>query len=119
MIATLEAPMLVNCVAYQDGKRTAHDLPREKVAEFVRRGEGFVWVAFVDPTPEEIVEMQRALALNDRALDDLRTGDQQPKVDVYGRSMFVVAHPIDVHEGELVVGELYLFVGPNYVLSMR
>ena len=39
--------MIVNCVAYQDGKKLA-DIPKEAISEYVHRPECFVWVALKD-----------------------------------------------------------------------
>jgi hypothetical protein len=41
--------MLVNCVAYQNGRKLA-DIPVEDISEYVSRPDCFVWVALHDPT---------------------------------------------------------------------
>ena len=110
--------MLINCVAYQDGKRLG-DIPREDISEYVKRPECFVWVALKDPEPAELDEMQSEFGLHELAVEDATRGHQRPKIEEYGDSVFAVLHvpqlaPQDVHKGELD-----LFVGRNYVLSVR
>jgi len=41
--------MLINCVAYQDGRKLA-DLPVEQISNYVVRPDCFVWVALRDAT---------------------------------------------------------------------
>ena len=40
--------MLVNCVAYEEGRKLA-DIPEEDISEYLRRPDCFVWVALKDP----------------------------------------------------------------------
>jgi len=50
-------PMLVNCVAYQDGKKLA-DIDKREISNYVSRPDCFVWVALKDPDDAELAEMQ-------------------------------------------------------------
>jgi magnesium transporter len=110
--------MLVNCVAYQDGKKLA-DIPKEAISEYVHRPECFVWVALKDPTPEELEEMEKEFDLHPLAVEDARHGHQRPKIEEYGNSLFAVLHVVELREGEINVGEIDIFVGRNYILSIR
>ena len=110
--------MLVNCVAYQDGRKVA-DIPKEAISEYVKRPECFVWVALKDPTPEELEEMAREFNLHDLAVEDARHGHQRPKIEEYGNSLFIVMRTIEVAGDELRLGEIDVFAGPNYLLSVR
>jgi len=110
--------MLVNCVAYQDGHKLA-DIPKDAISEYVKRPECFVWVALKDPTPEELEEMAREFDLHDLAVEDARHGHQRPKIEEYGNSLFCVLHVVELHGDDVEVGEIDIFVGPNYILSVR
>ena len=59
--------MLVNCVAYQDGKKLA-DISIADISEYVVRPECFVWVALKDPDVAELAEMQIEFGLHDLAV---------------------------------------------------
>jgi magnesium transporter len=113
--------MLINCVVYRDGTRLS-DIPVSQISEWLARPDCFVWVALQDATPEELDEMQREFSLHELAVEDARHGHQRPKIEEYGESLFAVLHLIepdaDSDKG-LSVGEVDVFVGPNYVLSVR
>jgi magnesium transporter len=110
--------MLVNCAAYQDGKKLG-DIKPEDISEYLRRPECFVWVALKDPGPGELASLQNEFDLHELAIEDARQGHQRPKIDEYGGSLFAVLHNIEVVSEELRVGEIDIFVGKNYVLSVR
>jgi magnesium transporter len=110
--------MLVNCVAYQEGRKIA-DIPKEAISDYVKRPDCFVWVALKDPEPAELEEMQKEFDLHELAIEDARLGHQRPKVEEYGNSLFAVLHSIEMRDGELHQGEVDIFVGPNYILSVR
>jgi magnesium transporter len=110
--------MLINCVAYQDGKKLA-DIAVEDISEYIDRPACFVWVALKDPQHEELDAMQREFGLHELAVEDAQHGHQRPKIEEYGDSLFAVLHLIEVEGDELRIGEVDVFVGPNYVLSVR
>lgn len=110
--------MLINCVAYQNGAKL-RDIPVAEISDFVSRPDCFVWVALFDPSPAEIKLMQEEFDLHELAVEDSSHGGQRPKVEEYGDVLFSVMHLPSFDQGELVVGELDVFAGPNFVLSMR
>jgi magnesium transporter len=110
--------MLINCAAYQDGKKLG-DIRKEEIHEYLGRPGCFVWVALKDATPEELAEMQREFGLHELAVEDARHGHQRPKLEEYGDSLFAVVHTVEAAGDELNVGELSIFAGRNYLLSVR
>jgi magnesium transporter len=110
--------MLINCVAYQDGRKLA-DIPVADISDYVARQDAFVWVALRDATPAELAVMQEEFGLHELAVEDAGRGQQRPKIEEYGDSLFVVVKMLELREGELHLGEVDIFVGPNYVLSNR
>jgi len=110
--------MLINCVAYQDGKRLT-DVEKTDIRRYVSHPECFVWVALYNPNPEELAEMQEEFGLHALAVEDAHHGHQRPKIDEYGDSLFCVLQTVEVAGEELNVGEVAIFVGANYVLSVR
>lgn len=110
--------MLINCAAYQNGKKLA-DIPIEQIHLFVSRPDCFVWVALKDPEAAELELMQAEFGLHDLAVEDAHKGHQRPKIEEYGQSLFVVLHMVENGSDELSVGEVCIFVGNNYVLSVR
>lgn len=110
--------MLINCVAYENGMRLAN-ITVEEISDYLERLECFVWVALQDATPEELDKMKEEFNLHELAVEDARHGHQRPKLEEYGESLFVVMHLLESNQGENNPGELNVFVGPNYVLSVR
>jgi magnesium transporter len=110
--------MLVNCVAYQDGRKLA-DIEKHEISNYLARPGSFVWVALRDTTEEELGEMQEEFDLHPLAVEDARHGHQRPKIEEYGDSLFVVMNTIEVEGEDLRAGEIHVFAGPNYVLSVR
>ena len=110
--------MLINCVAYEDGRKLG-DISQQEIGAHVSRPERFVWVALKAPVPEEIDQMERQFRLHPLAVEDARHGHQRPKLEEYGDSLFVVLHTVELADGELVTGEVDVFVASNYVLSLR
>jgi magnesium transporter len=110
--------MLINCAAYQDGKKLG-DIRQEEIHEYLSRPGSFVWVALKDATPDELVEMQRQFGLHELAVEDAQHGHQRPKLEEYGDSLFAVVHTVETAGDEIKVGELSIFAGRNYLLSVR
>jgi magnesium transporter len=110
--------MLINCVAYQEGTKLA-DISKEQISDYVSRPECFVWVALKDADVGELAEMKEEFGLHELAVEDAHHGHQRPKIEEYGDSLFAVLQNVDIVAGELKVGEVDIFVGPNYVLSIR
>jgi magnesium transporter len=110
--------MLVNCAAYQEGHKLA-DIPKEDISEYVKRPDCFVWVALKDPSAAELEEMREEFGLHELAVEDAHTGHQRPKIEEYGDSLFAVLHTVEIQGDDLGVGEVDIFVGPNYILSIR
>jgi magnesium transporter len=110
--------MLINCAAYENGKKLA-DCPVEDISEFLARPDCFVWVALKDATPDELAIMQHEFGLHDLAVEDARHGHQRPKIEEYGETLFAVLHTVALTPDEVTLGELNIFVGPNFVLSVR
>jgi magnesium transporter len=110
--------MLINCVAYQDGKKLA-DVPVQDIPNYLKRPGCFIWVALRDAEPAELEQMRVEFGLHELAVEDARHGHQRPKIEEYGDSLFAVVHTVEMIDGDLVVGELDIFIEQDYVLSVR
>jgi len=110
--------MLINCVAYLNGIKLT-DIPVEEISDYLEKPNCFVWVALRDTTEAELEKMQEEFGLHDLAIEDARHGHQRPKIEEYGDILFAVMHLVEVEGSELTLGEISLFVGLNFVLSIR
>jgi magnesium transporter len=110
--------VLINCAAYKGGKKLA-DIRIEDIRDYLGMPGCFVWVAIRDASAEELAEMQRQFGLHELAVEDASHGHQRPKLEEYGDSLFAVVHTVDTEGDELKTGELSIFAGRNYILSVR
>lgn len=110
--------MLVNCVAYQHGRRLA-DIPVGEIRQYISRTDCFVWLALKEPESAELEALMDEFDLHPLAVEDASHGHQRPKIEEYGDSLFVVLHGVEVVDGDLQTGEVAVFVGSNYIISVR
>jgi magnesium transporter len=110
--------MLISCVVYKDGLKFA-DISVDEIHHYVDRADCFVWVAVYEPDADALAQMQREFNLHPLAIEDAQKGHQRAKFEEYGESLFTVAHMIEEVDGELRVGEVDIFAGRNYILSVR
>ena len=110
--------MLVNCVAYQQGQKLA-DIPIADISDWLAKPDCFIWVALRDASPAELAQMQEEFDLHPLAVEDASRGHQRPKIEEYGDIVFVVMHLLEMQQDEVHVGEVAVFVGRKFVLSVR
>ncbi len=110
--------MLINCVAYREGRKLA-DIPVADISDYIEKHDNFVWVALRDADSAELAVMQEEFGLHELAVEDSARGNQRPKIEEYGDSLFVVLQTVELNGEELCIGEVDIFVAHNYVLSIR
>jgi magnesium transporter len=110
--------MLIKCVVYSGGKKVA-EIPPSEIHNYVCQPGCFVWVALRDRDAGLLEEMQKEFGLHPLAVEDAQQGHQRPKIEEYGDSLFAVLHMVELDGDELRVGEVDIFAGPNYLLSVR
>ena len=80
----------------------------------------FDWIGLCEPTAEEMDLVRRQFALHPLAVEDAMSPQQMPKIDVYGRCLFIVARTAELEEGERIgYGQTALFLGPDYLVTVR
>lgn len=110
--------MLVNCVVYQEGKKLK-DINIEEISDYLQIPDCFVWVALKDAELAELEKMREEFDLHPLAVEDAWHKHQRPKIQEYGDSVFAVMQLVSFFHDELIIGEVDVFVGKNYVLSVR
>jgi magnesium transporter len=113
---------LVDSAIYVAGDRVASlgDLAAT-YEELRRRTDGVAWIGLYRPDGQELASMAREFAIHDLALEDAILAHQRPKLERYDDILFVVLRAAryldDVEEVEF--GELHIFVGPDFVVTVR
>jgi magnesium transporter len=113
-----ELVLLINCIAYHDGKKV-RDISIDEISDYLARPGHFVWVALKDADAAELDVMKAEFGLHELAVEDARHGHQRPKIEEYGDSLFAVVHSAELSGTELLIGEVDIFVEKNFVLSVR
>jgi magnesium transporter len=116
--------MIVDSAHYKDGARQHEEaLTPERAAELrgsASSGE-FVWIGLHEPEPGELEHLQELFGLHELAVEDAQQAHQRPKIEDYGDDVFVVLKTAHYHEDheEVHFGEIALFAGPGYVITVR
>src|SRR5215204_138737 len=81
---------------------------------------GLRWVNIEQPGAREREWLEQNFDFHALDLEDVLSRNQRPKIDVYDDYLFIVLHfPVfDPAAGRLGTGELDLFVGPGYVVTI-
>ena len=115
--------MIVDSAVYRDGTRVpvdcgVSDLPA--LRERCQPGD-FVWVGLHEPDVSELGEVAAAFSLHSLAVEDAVKAHQRPKLERYDDSLFLVLKTLWYVDEEDAVetGEINLFVGPDFVVSVR
>jgi magnesium transporter len=111
---------VVNSIAYAGGLRLG-EVAIPDISEVLKQPGRFVWIGLHDPDAEVLAEVQQEFSLHDLAIEDAARAHQRPKLERYGDSLFAVLHTahLDRATGAMEFGETHLFVGANYVVSIR
>ncbi|GAB3219147.1 magnesium and cobalt transport protein CorA [Glycomyces halotolerans] len=112
-------PVVDNAV-YADGLRVETD-SLERTYELVREGRGMSWIGLYRPDRAVVGSIAAEFGFHELAVEDALEAHQRPKLERYGETLFVVLRPARyVDPSEVVeIGELHVFVGPEFVVTIR
>ncbi|MFE3992159.1 magnesium and cobalt transport protein CorA [Streptomyces goshikiensis] len=113
---------VIDSAVYHDGRRVASPAT---LAETFRRlreePDGMAWIGLHRPTETELHSLADEFNLHPLAVEDALEAHQRPKLERYGDTLFVVlraARYLDAPE-EVDFGELHIFVGPDFLITVR
>ena len=105
---------------YTAGKCTEQDIAIDGAARGELPRGCFDWVGVAEPTADEMELVRRQFDLHPLAIEDALDPNQLPKIEVYGKTLFIVARTAAIEEGEnIVYGQTSIFLGPDFILSVR
>jgi len=113
---------LVNSSIYRNGARVkALSSLDQTFAALDDYSDALAWIGLYRPESSELLSLAQEFDLHELAVEDAITAHQRPKLERYGTTLFVVLRAAryldDVEEVEF--GELHLFIGANFVISVR
>jgi magnesium transporter len=116
--------VIVDNALYRKGERVDVDLDIHDLAGLRAQATGqedFVWVGLHDPDSEELELVASVYDLHELAVEDAIRAHQRPKVERYADSLFMVLKTLWYVDEEDAVetGEISLFVGPKFVVTVR
>jgi magnesium transporter len=81
---------------------------------------GLRWVNIERPTPVDQAWLEEHFEFHPLDYEDVASRNQRPKIDEYPDYLFIVLHfPVfDKAVGRLNAGELDIFVGPDYLITL-
>jgi magnesium transporter len=113
---------LVDSAVYVDGDRVSSP---ESLAETYdslhERQDGLAWIGLYRPDEADVGSLASEFGLHELAVEDAIVAHQRPKLERYDDTLFVVlraARYLDASE-EVEFGELHVFVGPDFVITVR
>jgi magnesium transporter len=113
---------VVQAALYRDGVRvSAPATLAETFRELREHPSGMAWIGLARPTEGELLSLAAEFDLHPLSVEDAMEAHQRPKLERYGDTLFVVlraARYLDAPE-EVDFGELHVFVGPDFVITVR
>jgi len=119
-VAAPPSAPVIDCAAYCGGVRVA-DVALEQIRGALEQDDQFVWLGLYEPEKETLRAVQQQFGLHDLAIEDAYNAHQRPKLELYEDSVFVVlrtAH-LATTPRHLEFGETHIFLGRNYVVTVR
>ncbi|NGY62210.1 magnesium and cobalt transport protein CorA [Lentzea sp. NEAU-D13] len=119
---TSRAGSIVNNVVYLDGRHSASPATLAETFQLLEGQPGsMAWIGLYRPAEGQLMDAAGQLGLHELAVEDAITAHQRPKLERYDDTLFVVLRSADYRDDteRVEFGELHLFVGPSFVLTVR
>jgi len=112
---------VVDSAVYVEGVRRPGVVGLDETYEVVRATGGVAWIGLYRPTTDELESVATEFGLHHLAVEDALKGHQRSKLERYGDTLFLALRTARyVDETETVeFGELHVFVGPQFVVTVR
>ncbi|MGS0685941.1 magnesium and cobalt transport protein CorA [Nakamurella sp. GG22] len=112
---------LIDKAVYVDGQRAPQALPTHETHESFTRSHGMAWIGLYRPEEGEILAIADEFDLHELPVEDAIMAHQRPKMERYGDTLFVVVRPARYLDNveKVEFGELHIFVGRNFVITIR
>jgi magnesium transporter len=117
-----EPASIVQAALYRDGVRVSSPATlADTFRELREQPSGMAWIGLAGPTETELLSLAGEFDLHPLSVEDAMEAHQRPKLERYGETLFVVlraARYLDAPE-EVDFGELHVFLGPDFVITVR
>src|SRR5579883_1279421 len=98
-----------------------HVTDLEQMADLVGNADHVLWLDVQSPSEQELEKIAATFQLHPLAVEDAGHEHQRPKVEEYEHFDLLVFHTVNLAASgrELVLGELDIFVGQNYLITVH
>ncbi|HEU5038250.1 MAG TPA: magnesium/cobalt transporter CorA [Nocardioides sp.] len=112
--------MIVDCALYRAGQRVEGGAHWRELRAKAEDGD-FVWIGIHDPSQDEVHEVAEVFGLHPLAVEDAVKAHQRPKLERFGDMVFLILKTLWYVDADDAVetGEIAMFVGDNFVVSVR
>jgi magnesium transporter len=104
---------------YRDGRLEEQGFEASRIEQQLQRPNALVWVDVEDPTEADVRMLDQEFGFHELALEDSLHPHQRPKIEQYGSYFFLVVYAATLVEQELQPHEMAMFVGRNYLVTVR
>ena len=105
---------------YAAGKRSGEAIAIDGTERGAKPPDGFDWVGLAAPSQAEMDLVRRQFGLHPLAVEDALNPAQMPKVEVYGKQLFIVACTAAIAESETIAyGQTAIFLGTDFIVTVR
>jgi magnesium transporter len=105
---------------YIVGKPSSDAIAINGVERTLQPPQSFDWVGLAEPDQAEMELIRSQFALHPLAVEDALNPNQLPKVETYGKQLFIVARTAALEGGESIVyGQSAIFLGPDFIVTVR
>lgn len=108
----------MNSVVYRNGQSLG-EISIGEIGKALLQPDTFVWVGLHEPDEATLLQIQGEFGLHELAIEDAHHAHQRPKIEVYSNALFIVLKTAQLEAGQVVYGETHLFVGANFLVSVR
>lgn len=107
--------------AYRAGALVAEGFPLAEVSAHLDTPGCVVWVDFLRPEHEQMLELSEELGLHELAVEDALSSNQRPKLDHYSTHLFFSCQAVrlDRAASELLTTEVDAFIGERWLVTVR
>jgi magnesium transporter len=110
---------MITSRVFVDGKASDERVDTSNANDVLARDDTFLWLDAVDPSDEDLAQLQATFGLHPLTIEDVKHQHQRPKVEIFRDYAFVVLRPIELTDGGMIEKELHAFVGRRFIVTLR
>lgn len=113
--------MIVDCAAYQDGKRVTGTLDPAEAARWLRRPGTFVWLGLRVPSPTELAGMFDHFGVDEVAVEEVLAPHVRPVLarDEDLTTLVLRTARYNDRQEMVTLGEMSVLMGDDFIITVR